>query len=274
MKKLILPLTIAAVLTFSCTTEKPAGTTILGDGTPYGNYPEILNGKVKTVVEKNYWAIPDGDSYKKGSPITKADHDSLGGWTDDFEAIYDENGVNVVCTGLNENGNPIWKNESVIENKLVVKRNIFRNDTLRVYDEYKYGENGFLTNGTRSRAGVDTLIVSTQVKTNLAGYPIEFQLFNTTGMPTDKYVYSYDEQNRFTKLEIFDKNGNITFSHEVKYNEKGKVSELKMKDKDNNVTASNYFTYEYDEKGNWIKAIAKDDKNHVVIEERTYTYFE
>jgi hypothetical protein len=60
----------------------------------------------------------------------------------------------------------------------------------------------------------------------------------------------------------------------VKYNEKSKVSELIFKDKDNKITASNYFTYEYDEKGNWIKAVVKDDKNHVVIEERSYTYFE
>lgn len=274
MKKLIFVLTIAAVFTFSCKTEKPAGTTILGDGTPYNNYPEILNGKVKSVIEKNYWAVPDGDSFKKGSPLTKADRDSIGGWTDDFEAVYDENGVIVVCTGMNENGNPIWKNESVIENKLVIKSNILRNDTLRVYDEYKYGENGFLTNGTRTRAGVDTLIVTFTAKTNNVGYPVEFELFNPHNVLTGKYIFTYDEQNRFTKLETIDKDGIKNYSHEVKYNDKGKVSELILKDKDNNVTASNYFTYEYDEKGNWVKAIAKDDKNHVVIEERTYTYFE
>jgi len=65
MKKLITPLTIAALITFSCTTEKPVETTILGEGTPYSNYPEIMVGKVKTVIEKNYRAIPDGDTYKK-----------------------------------------------------------------------------------------------------------------------------------------------------------------------------------------------------------------
>ena len=35
MKKLILPLTIAAIMTFGCATEKPAGTTILSLGTPW-----------------------------------------------------------------------------------------------------------------------------------------------------------------------------------------------------------------------------------------------
>jgi hypothetical protein len=274
MKKLILSLSIAAIILSGCTTQKPVGTTILGEGTPYSLFPEILIGKVKTVVEKNYWAIPDGDSYKKGNPLTKADRDSLGGWTDDFEAVYDENGVIVVCDGLNENGNPIWKNESVIENKLVVKRNIFRNDTLRVYDQFKYDENGFLSGGTRTRSVVDTLMVSFNVKTNENGDPAEYIFTNPKGEVVLKYVFTYDEQNRFKKFENINKDGNLNFIQEVKYNDKSKVSELILKDKDNNVTGSNYITYEYDEKGNWTKAIVKDDKNHVVIEERSYIYIE
>lgn len=274
MKKRFLPLTIAAVITFSCTTEKPAGTTILSFGTPYGTSQEIMIGKVKTVVEKNYWALPDGDSYKKGNPLTKADRDSLKGWTDDFEAVYDENGVFVKGTGLDENDKPIWKNESIIENKQVARMNTFEKDTLREYVELKYGDNGFVISGTRKRGGVDTLMESITMKTNAVGYPTEFMVFNPKGEPTYKVVETYDEQNRFTKFEVFDKDGKFNYRYEVKYNDKGKVSELKIKDKDNNVTASNYFTYEYDAKGNWIKAIVKDDKNHVVIEERSYTYFE
>lgn len=273
MKKLILPLTIAAVMAFSCTSEKPAGITILGDGTPYSNSPEIMIGKVKTVVEKNYWAVAEGDSYKKGNRFTKADRDSIGGWTDDFEAIYDKNGVLEVCTALNEADNPIWKNGSIIENKLVTRRDLIRNDTLRYYDQFKYGENGFLTSATRTRAGVDTIIVSVNVKTNSAGYPTEFHIFSPKGEILDKYVYTYDEQNRFTKSEVYNKEGKLNGSSEVKYNDKSKVSELHIRDKDNKVS-SNYFTYEYDQKGNWVKAIVKDDKKHVVIEERSYTYFE
>ena len=274
MKKLILPLTIAAVITFGCTTEKPAGTTILSLGTPYGTSQEIMIGKVKTVVEKNYWAIPDGDSYKKGNPLTKADRDSLKGWTDDFEAVYDENGVFVKGTGLDENDKPIWKNESIIENKQVTRMNTFRNDTLREYIELKRGDNGFVISGTRTRGGVDTLMESITMKTNAVGYPTEFMVFNPKGEPTYKVALTYDEQNRFTKFEVFDKDGKFNYRYEVKYNDKGKVSELNISDKDHKVTASNYFTYEYDAKGNWVKAIVKDDKNHVVIEERSYTYFE
>lgn len=274
MKKRFLPLTIAAVITFSCTTEKPAGTTILGEGTPYSNYPEIMVGKVKTVVEKNYWAIPDGDSYKKGNPLTKADRDSISGWSDDFEAEYNMNGILTACTFLYESGIPPREIENVIENNLITKMNYLRNDSIKFYDNLKYDENGLLISGTRFRAEVDTIMFSVNIMTNSVGYPTEIQLINSKGEPAEKYVQTFDEQNRFLKFETFNKDGIINYMHEVKYNDKGKVSELKIKDKDNNVTASNYFTYEYDEKGNWVKAIVKDDKNHVVIEERSYTYFE
>jgi len=274
MKNQILNLTIAAIMTFGCTTEEPVGTTTLGDGTPYASYPEIMVGKVKTMVEKNYWAIPEGTSCKKGNPLTRADRDSLGNWTDDFEVVYDENGVVIACTGLNDTGKPIWKNENIIENMLVTKQNVFRKDTLNSYYQFKYGDNGFLLSGIRNRAGVDTLITSFACKTNAKGKPAEIQMFNSKGKPVEKYMYSYDEKNRFVKFEAFDKAGGINFIQEVKYNDKSKASELIFKDKDNKITASNNCTYEYDEKGNWLKAIVKDDKNHVVIAERSYTYYE
>jgi hypothetical protein len=274
MKKLILPLTIAAVITFSCTTKKPAGTTILGEGTPYSNYPEIMIGKVKTVIEKNYWAIPEGDSFKKGNLLTKADRDSFGGWSDDFEAEYNKNGILTACTFLFEPGIPVRKVENVIENNLVVKMNYLGNDSIQFYDLLKYDEKGFLTNGTRYRAVVDTVMFSANTKANQAGSLTEIQLINSKGEPTYKYSLTYDEQNRFTKFEGFNKEGIFNYAHEAKYNEKGKMAELVMRDKDNKITASNYITYEYDAKGNWVKAIVKDDKNHVIIAERNYTYFE
>ncbi len=115
---------------------------------------------------------------------------------------------------------------------------------------------------------------SITIKTNAVGYPTEFLVFNPKGEPTVKVAQTYDEQNRFTKLETINKEGKTTFSCEGKYNDKGKISELVLRDKDNKVTASNYLTYEYDTKGNWVKAIVKNDKNHVIIAERSYTYFE
>jgi hypothetical protein len=273
MKRMILPLAIAIIVFSGCNNKKPVDFTILGDGTPYSNSPERMIGKVKTVVERNFWAIPDGVNFKKGNPLTKTDRDSLGGWTDDFEAVYDINGVIALCTGLNESGNSTWRNESIIENKLVARRNFINKDTLRFYDKFKYDDKGLLIGGSRYRNGADTLMISVTVKTNSVGYPTEFQLFNSKGAAIEKYVSTFDGQNLFKRLEVSGKDGKIIYSLEVKYNDKNKVSDLVIWDKDNKTTGTNAFTYEYDNKGNWVRAIVKDQKNKVVIEERSYTYF-
>lgn len=274
MKKLNLCVAILVLVASSCKNEKAPEFTRLGDGTPYSASPEMMNGKVKSVIEKNYWAIPDGDTFKKGSPLTKADRDSLGGWTDDFEAVFDANGIIQSCTAMDETGVQLWKNESVVENGLIVKSMIYIKDTLSSYDTYNYGENKFLTNGARHRAKLDTLMFSVNVKTNEIGYPVEYQIFNFKGDSTWKNTFNYDAQNNFISFERFDKSGKRTFAYEVKYNEKNKVSELTLKDKDDKITDVNYITYDYDDKGNWIKGVVKNGKNKVVIEERTYTYFD
>lgn len=274
MRKSIFPLAIVIIMAAGCKNSKQREFTLLGEGTPYSNSPEVLDGKVKSVIEKSYWAVPEGDAFIKGNPFTKADRDSVGGWTDDFEAVFDAEGDVTVCTGLNESGKSIWKNENVKENKLIAKRNFYRNDTLRFYDQFKYGTNGFYTKASRLRAGVDTVMMKADFKTNGVGYPTEVQLFNSKGDSIELLTYAYDEQNRFINFKILDKGGKPSFQYEVKYNDKNKVSELNLRDKENKITAANYMTYECDKKGNWIKAIVKDLKNRVVIEERSYTYFE
>lgn len=274
MKNLFLSVSFLILLTTSCQNNKPAQFTILGLGTPYVTYPEVLNGKVKSMTEKNYWALPEGDSYKKGNPLTQADRDSLGGWTDDFSADFDQNGNLITCTGFNESDKTIWKNEAFIENNRIVKRNYFRNDSLLSYDLYTYDKDGFMSDCSRMRTGVDTLIRKYSIKNNKEGYPTELQVSNSKGVNTEKWVYGYNDQNRFQSFKVLDMEGKPKTMHEVKYNDKGKLSELVMKDKDNHIIARNDATYEYDKMGNWVKAFVKDQKNRTVIEERSYTYFE
>lgn len=274
MKKIIASFLILAVVALSCKEEKTSEFTRLADGTPYSNSPEMMIGKVKSVIEKNYWAIPDGESFKKGNALTQADRDSLGGWTDDFEAIYDASGIIQSCTALDETGAQLWKYESVVENGLIAKSNIYVKDTLSSYDVYEYDENKFLSGGKRYRANVDTLMFSVSMKTNSKGYYTEAMRFNFKGDSLRKNIYTYDAQNNFVSFGQFDKAGVRVFSYSVKYNDKNKVSELEIKDKDDKVLDANYITYDYDAEGNWVRAVVKNLKNKVVIEERTYTYFE
>ena len=62
MKKLIFLLALIVFAVASCKEKKPADYTRLGNFTPYQTYMEKLNGKVETVAEKGYWAVPEGDT--------------------------------------------------------------------------------------------------------------------------------------------------------------------------------------------------------------------
>ena len=65
MKKILFLLLVIVFAVTSCKNDK-VEYTLLGDGTPYFQYPEKLIGNVKNVTEKNYLALPSGDTYKKG----------------------------------------------------------------------------------------------------------------------------------------------------------------------------------------------------------------
>lgn len=270
MKKLV-PLFLALLFTaVCCKNEKPAGETLLGDGTPYYQYPEKLIGNVNKVIEKNYWAIPEGDSYVKGKSLTKEDRDSLGGWTNDYEATFDSAGDLVSCNYLDENGKTISEYKISREsNSEIIGRNTYK-DTVRYYDKFKLDENGKRTGFERYQPKADTLLGTFEIKTNT----MEYNMVTTKGVSLYKIILFFNDLNQFTHSEYYGKDGIFRLSYEAKYNDKGTVSELTILDKDKKVSAVNYCTYEYDNKGNWIKAIIKDAKGIVVIEERTYTYFE
>lgn len=271
MKNLVVLSVFLFLLTAGKNPQTVPPVTVLGMGTPYGFYPEILNGKVKSLTEKNYWALRQGKSYTKAKPLSKADRVRLGGWTEDFTAEYDQNGNFVACTIFNEQGKPLTQNKSVIENNRIVRLNFFRNDSLLSYDLITYGSDGFRSEATRMSAGMDTLMRKFVFKNNKDGHTTDFQIVHPNGV-TEKYIYGYNDQNRFRDFSVMEQ-GMPRVLHEVKYNDKDKISELVMRDKNNKISARNDMTYQYDAKGNWVKAYVKA-KDYVVIEERSYTYFE
>ena len=55
----------------------------IGLYTPYFLFPETLQGKVKSVIEKNYLAVEQDGKYIKDIPLTVGARDSIG-WTTDF----------------------------------------------------------------------------------------------------------------------------------------------------------------------------------------------
>jgi hypothetical protein len=273
MKKLFFLLALVLLAAVGCQEKKPADYTRLGDFTPYQTYMEKLNGKVETVAEKGYSAIPEGDTYIKGARITKHELDSIG-YTYDYKAIFDIDGDPISCTTYDENDNVIDKWSLSKENNVLARAEFSKNDTVRYYLRITCDEKGNPVMFEGYNAIADTL----DMKAELTGSDINDTLlvhyYSPRGEPGGKAFLVYNEQGQLTNSWNIRKDGTAGSSYTLVYNDKGFNSEATFFDKDKNITSTQSASYEYDERGNWIKVICKDKRGFAFISERVYTYFE
>jgi hypothetical protein len=273
MKKLVLFLIAVVFSVAGCKNNKPVESTILGVYTPYQMSMEKLNGKVEKVIETNYWAIPDGESYKKGEKMTRKQLDSLN-YTSDFEATFDDAGDLVSCVMIDENKKTINKWELVKENNVLSKATYTYKDTIRSYHMLKCNTKGEIIEVNVFRPVVDTLTSSWIITKSPDGDKVTYEVLNYKGKHSYENILLYNKANQFLGYQAYNKEGKYNGGSEIKYNDQGKISGLIFYDKDKKATAENSFIYEYDSRGNWIKSVCKDTKGFAVIGERTYKYFD
>jgi hypothetical protein len=273
MKRLIILLAFVLIAAAGCKEKKPADYTRLGYYTPYQGLMEKLTGKVETVTETNFWAIPEGETFVKGKKMTSQELDSLN-YMGDFTARFDEAGDIVSCTWYDENKNVLAKWEITKENNMMSGAEYTFNDTVRYYHKLKCDRDGDLSEAEIYNALADTLIRKGITEKSHTGDTITYIYFDNKGELFRKVLDIYDKKGLLQGYQSYDKDGNYLGGNEVVYDENGQMKNIKFFDKDKIVTAGNTFINEYDAKGNWIKSICKDDKGFTVISERVYTYFE
>jgi hypothetical protein len=273
MKRFIILLALVLFAAAGCQKKKPADYTRLGDFTPYQSYMEKLNGKVETVTEKGYWAIPEGDTYIKGASITRKELDSIG-YTYDYTAIFDIDGDLVSCTTNDENGTVIntWRISKV--NNVLASAEYESKDTIRYRVEITCDEGGNPVLFVGYDAVADTLDQKIEIIGSEISDTLLVQYYDYRGEPNGKALQIFNELGLLTDSWNIGKDGTPGTSYTFIYNDKGFQSEGTFLDKDKNVAGKIYATYEYDEMGNWIKVTCKDQKGFTVINERVYTYFE
>jgi hypothetical protein len=272
MKKLAY-LLLVIVFAAGCKNKQQTDFTIIGEFTPYQTNLEKLNGKVEKVTEINYWAVPDGESFKKGAKMTKKQLDSLG-YTGDFEATYNKAGHVVSCAMLDENKKiaNIW--EINMESDILARANYTSKDTLRIYQKLKYDKFGNMAEAAIFNAKGDTLIERWVGERSSKGDTVIYNIFNYKGDLGTKYLLLYNDLKQFLGYQAYDKDGNYTGGNQTKYDNLGVMSELVYFDKDKKPLTGNIFINEYDSRGNWVKQICKDKKGFTIIGERVYKYFE
>lgn len=273
MKKLIFLLALTLVALVACKEKKPADYTRLGFFTPYQNYMEKLNGKVESIIEKGYWAVPEGDTYIKGAKVTKHDFDSIG-WTYDYKAGFDIDGDLVNCSVIDENDKVVYGWNLTKENSILARAEYTKDDTVRTFIKITCNEVGKPIQFEVYNALADTLLQTMKIEGSDINDTTIMQSHNFKGEAGGRGMAIYNEQGLLTNIESYNKEGDYAGGIGIKYNERGFTSETIFLDKDKNVTGKNSFTYEYDDMGNWVKVICKDpDKGIALLSERVYTYF-
>jgi len=273
MKKLIFFVVLILLAAAACKEKKPAEFTRLGFYTPYQGYMEKLNGRVESVTEKAYWAMPEGDTYVKGTKITRKEFDSIG-YTYDFKAVFDADGDLVSSTTFDENDRVIDSWRLYKANNLYTGSEYTMDDTLRFRQVITCDDEGNPVLYEGYNEPVDTLAQKIEIKGSFINDTLTVQYYNYKGEAGSEYLFIFNDQGLLTLLDYYRKDGTHWSSQTYNYNENGFQAEYTALDKDNKVTSKTYSTYEYDARGNWIKVICKDDRGFAIISERVYTYFE
>ena len=273
MKKLIPMLFVVMILATGCPQPEPEVHQVeIGLFTPYYVFPDILNGKVKTVVEKNYLGVEQDGKIVKGERLTVAARDTIG-WTNDFRLTYDENGNLLKYEAINENDELIETNTQTVEEGNIVKSVHMLDDTLRSYSLLSYNDAGQLVKMDHFRMPADTLAWSVALLSDENGNFTEWQWMDFKGDPDGKHIFTVNMEGRRTGYSYYNKDGEKTFEQQYTYNDMGQLARQVMIDRDGKEFVAEY-EYEYDEMNNWIQCTGTSSDGVPMVEERTITYYE
>jgi hypothetical protein len=263
-------LVLLLILFAGCvSTEKPIDKTEIGMFTPYAFNPEVLNGKVKMITEKNYLAKELDGKIVADRPLTLKDRDSIG-WTNDFIVTYNEDGLLIQCDEIDENGKVLYSAKTSIEDKTIIKCEYYKNDTLKEIQKIQHDTTGWVVK-VEGYSPQDSLKSIMDVKNDEKGNIISVIFKNSMNEISSKFESAYNENNKRTGYKFFDPQGNKTFEQKYSYNDQGFMEKQVIINKEGKESESLY-TYTYEENGNWIECIGNEGKNKIIAK-RTIEYY-
>jgi hypothetical protein len=273
MKKLIILLVVILAAVPGCKDKKTADYTWLGDSSPYNILQDKLKGKVASVTEKAYWAVPEGDKFIKGAKMTRKELDSLAA-TYDFTAVYDADGYMLSCVTTDENDKTIGRWDMTKTGNEAGREEYRSGDTLRRYVNVRYNDKGRAVLYEVFNAIADTLIQKIEFTGRDHNDTTIIIYLNHRGEVTMKGFEITNDMRLTVSAEEYGPDGSYRGGVQMKYNDKGFLSELNSLDPGKNIAETYYITYEYDDHGNWVTGIWTSSHDSMAIfTERVYTYF-
>lgn len=270
MKRIIILLATVTILGSSCNNKNEK--TALQFLTPYVNFPEYLNGRIKQVHESNYWAVIENKKWVKGEVLSRAERDSLG-WSNDFTAQYDESGI------ISRVDNILFEGEvrsfvTKTENGLLKKATYVKGGENSVYMMLNHNEKGHIVSSKRFREKVDTLLSYYTFETNEDGCITSSKLYNYKGELSFSYELNLNDENLTESMKTYSADDSLMQDYRMMYNKKGFYSKTLILNGLNQIRRNLEVKYtKYDRKGNWLSAWVYDDGKPMVITKREYEYY-
>ncbi|MFN8207526.1 MAG: hypothetical protein U0T82_08980 [Bacteroidales bacterium] len=255
----------------SCTEKIPENNVLLDLFTPYAFLGETLHGRVKSVNENLYWAGMEDGKVVKGKKVTTRERDSLG-YSYDFRAEFDENGLLASCQLLDENGDVVDNWKFTAENLQWIKGEYFKIDTLRSYVKFTYDTHNFLTQLDQYTPATDTVINRFVISNDSRGRYTTIVRQRPNGELRDRRIITRDPGGRILTNTFYAPPDSFQFRSTQIYNDKG-FYETQLMESKGNPSEKFELVYTYDESGNWITAEISRGGILTYFCERQYTYY-
>ena len=274
MKKIAFFWILTVIFAWGCSQKKPVEKTILGMGTDYVYFPQVLNGKIKELRETNYWAAEKDGKITKGNPATWKDLDSVGS-TRNLVAYFDNNGSLTKYDLVDENNVIRYSTIGTIENGKYIRWEEKIKDSTYRYMIPEYDSQGYSVGGKRYRPGVDTLLGSVVITNDAKGNYTRIEFFNNKKELRGYQVFTLNETGKIIDTKFFTKDDTLRQTFVNTYNEKGSLIGQKVNiEKPKRTILWDVKDLEFDDHGNVLMIFSNiDEGKFKLVGERTYIYY-
>lgn len=256
MKHLTLALLVLTATLTSC-----VDTIVDNDLTKAG-----INGAVREITQEKWTAVE-----KFGEPTPD---EKVNSYEEHFKRIYNEDGNIVETNNFFSNGKLAYvtKNTFNQQNDLTETAAYDSNGDLQAKITYTYNkENNSYTKTVYDKDG-NSMGYSVNQK-NKNGYFIKSEVFSKDDTLQSGKEWKYDEKGNGILETLFDSDRQYFGKGEFKHDESGNTIEHKIYNKNDSLITTYNLSYEFDDKGNWNKAIIQENDQLKYIKLKTITYY-
>ena len=274
MKKNFYIWVLVVIIFTGCAPKSPHEITILGMGTDYSAYPEKLNGKVKELTEKAYWAVEQDGKMTKGDVLTWKELDSIGS-TKNFTAYFDSSGVLTRYDLLDDDNTSRYSDAGIFSGGKHVRWEYWMRDSILSYWVLEYDDSNYLLGGLRYRPVVDTLFGRVMLTHDGKGNYTRSEYFDPQDKRTSYQTYLLDSEGRVTEYKSYNRNDSLVLTFINTYNEKGSPIQLDAYvERTKEASKWEMNDLAVDDRGNCIERLCRiNDGKYQIIIGRNHLYY-